>query len=607
ARRGEPEPDQAAAPPPDTPPAHEEAPPPPPPPPAAAPAPAAAQAPTTPWQWSVGLVRVWDSLLHVISPDATFDVGCTLKATNVRSEGEDPAAIALQLMVGDGGTITVDGKTHIQPVGFDGSVKAEHVPLPDIVATVGAFPPGVVQSALLHTDPGIPPGALGPPPGDVVVKGTIAFDDAQLAGAGGPTTEFGAKRLEFGLGELVLPGALPASGPPATADARLTGGTVTLKDMRVARTEPTKIDLHAGSIDAGLDQVTLPGVGPPPPDGGKLQLRGKLAVGDLMVGDAGGSGMDLGMRKIDFATDDFVLPGLLAKEPAKVSAPLRLSKARLSVDDPRVTGTPKAKLNAVAQGFDVTIGELLVPGAMGGVPGDVRLRDARFTLAQPRIDDDRTGRLDVQARNIDVSLNDLVVPGPGAPGFGSGALQLRGQLPLAEPAVAGADPKEFAIGARSIMVGIDQFAAPGSGAVPTRLSLGEVTLASPRVQVTRAAEGILLPFGAATAPPPPTPTRELAPPPTPAPAATKPAIVPPPPPSVPAASSAPPPGIEVDVDRFRLTDGKVVVTDRTVKPFYSGGLAPLDIDVTRLRWPVLAANQLRVAATSAQKGKIVIT
>src|SRR5262245_9410237 len=630
---------------------------PPPPPPPPAPAQTAA-AETPPWKWSVGLIRVWDSLLHVISPDDTFDVGCTLRASNVRSEGEYPAAIALELTVGDGGSIKVDGKAHIQPVGFDGSVRAAQVPLPDIVATVGAFPPGVVQSALLNTDLGIAAGLLAPTPGDVVVKGTIAFDDAYLVGAGGPTTEFGAKHLEFGLGELVLPGALPLEGHPPTADARLTGATVTLQNMRVARTEPTKIDLAAGSVDATLDQVTLPGVGPPPPDGGSLQLRGKLAVCDLMVGDAGGSGMDLGVRKIDFDAGDFVLPGVLAKEPSKVSAPMRLAKAQLSVADPRVTGTAQANLNAVAQGFDVTIGELLVPGAMGGAPGDVRLRDARFTLAQPRIDDERTGKLGVQARNLDVSLNELVAPGPGAPGFGSGALQLRdarftlaqpridddrtgtldvqarnidvsldnlvapgsgapgfgsgalqlrGKLALTDPAVAGADPKEFAVGARSISVGIDKFAAPGGGAVPTRLSLGEVTLASPRVQVTRGAEGILLPFGGTTAPPPPTPTKELAPPPTPAPAATKPAIVPPPPQPVPAASSPPTPGIELDVDRFRLTDGKVVVTDRTVKPFYSGGLAPLDVDITKLRWPALAASQLRVAATSGQKGKIVIT
>ncbi len=302
-----------------------------------------------------------------------------------------------------------------------------------------------------------------------------------------------------------------------------------------------------------------------------------------------------------------MLPGLLATEPAKVSAPLRLAKATLSVDDPRVTGTSQAKLNAVAQDFDVTIGELLVPGAMGGVPGDVRLRDARFTLAQPRIDDDRSGKLDVQARNIDVSLDDLVAPGPGAPGFGSGALQLRGKLALTEPAIAGADPKEFAVGARAITVGIDQLAAPGSGGAPTKLSLGDVMLASPRVQVTRGAEGIVLPFGSSGAPPPPTVSKESSPPPSPAPAPTKPAIVPPPPPAVPVASAPPPPGIELDVDRFRLTDGKIVVTDRTVKPFYSGGLAPLDVDITKLRWPVLAASQMRVAATSAQKGKIVIT
>ncbi len=57
-------------------------------------------------------------------------------------------------------------------------MRATQVPLPDIVATVGAFPPGVVQSALLNTDLGIAAGMLAPTPGDVVVKGTIAFDDA---------------------------------------------------------------------------------------------------------------------------------------------------------------------------------------------------------------------------------------------------------------------------------------------------------------------------------------------------------------------------------------------------------------------------------------------
>jgi hypothetical protein len=609
ARRGEPTPDDATAPT-SAPPAPDEPPPPAPPPAAATPQVAAAQ--TTPWQWSVGVIRVWDSLLHVISEDATFDAGCTLKARNVRSEGEDPATLSLVLTVGDGGTITVDGKAHIQPVGFDGSVRAEHLALPDIVVTAGAFPPGVVQSALLGTDLGIAAGVLAPTRGDVVVKGTIAFDDAQLAGAGGPTTEFGAKRLEFGIGELVLPGALPASGPPATADARLTGGTVTLRDMRVARTEPTKIDLHAGSLDAEIDEVTLPGVGTPPPDGGSLRLHGKLAVGDLLVGDAGGSALDVGIRKLDFTAGDFVLPGLLATDHTKVTAPMRLAKAKLSVTEPRVTGAQPSTLDVQARGFDVGIGELLVPGAMGGAPGDVRLRDARLTIAAPRIDDERAGKLDVRARGVDVTLNDLVAPGPGAPGFGSGALHLKGRLALAEPAVAGADPKEFALGARAITVGIDDLAAQGPGGAPTRLSLGEVTLASPRVQVTRIADGLLLPpFGATSAPPPATASKASSPaavvPAAPEPAKPTAAAAPPPPAVAAPTAAGAPPGLELDVDRFRLTDGKIGVTDRTVKPFYSGGLTALDIDIVKLRWPALTANQVRVAATSAQKGKIVIT
>jgi hypothetical protein len=626
----------------------------------------AAAAETTPWQWLVARIRVWDSLLHVISPDATFDAGCTLKAANVRSEGEDPATLSLVLTVGDGGTIWLDGKAHIQPLGFDGSVRADHVSLPDIVATAGVFPPGVVQSALLTTDLGIAAGVLAPTKGDVVVKGTIAFDDAQLAGAGGPTTEFGAKRLEFGIGELMLPGALPASGPPATADARLTGGTVTLRDMRVARTDPTKIDLHAGSIDAGIDEMTAPGIGPPPPDGGSLRLHGKLSVGDLLVGDAGGSALDVGAHTIEFAAGEFELPGLLAIDHSKVTAPMRLGGGKLSVDEPRVTGIQPNTLDGGARGFDLSIGELLVPGAMGGVPGDVHLRDGRLTVADPRLDDQRSGKLDasahgvdvgiadllvpgamggapgdvrlrdgrltvtdpriddersskldVRARGVNVTLADVVAPGPGAPGFGGGALQLKGKLALTELAIAAPDPKEFGVGARTISVGIDELAAPGPGGAPTRLSLGEVALVSPRVQVTRIAEGLLLPpFGSASAAPPAATGAKSSPPPAaatksppPSPAPAQPAAVPPVPPvtSAAAVGGAPPPGLELDVDRFRLTDGKIGVTDRTVKPFYSGGLAPLDIDITKLRWPALTANHLRVAATSAQKGKIVIT
>src|SRR2546426_8180392 len=64
--------------------------------------------------------------------------------------------------------------------------------------------------------------------------------------------------------------------------------------------------------------------------------------------------------------------------------------------------------------------------------------------------------------------------------------------------------------------------------------------------------------------------------PTPAAAAAAPE---PAPPAAPVAPQAP--AVDVAVESFRLTQGRVLVTDRTVKPFFSGGLSPLDVDVKR--------------------------
>src|SRR5262249_28095492 len=152
-----------------------------------------------------------------------------LTVRRLEGQGDAVAPVSLALAVGDG-SVNVDGKLRVRPLGFDGRVKASQVSLPDVVTTAGAFPPGVVQNARLDADLGVAAGVLAPTPGDVRVEGTIAFDDPKLVGAGGPTFEFGAKHLGFGMKELVLPGALPEQPPIVTADARLTGGTVIVQD-----------------------------------------------------------------------------------------------------------------------------------------------------------------------------------------------------------------------------------------------------------------------------------------------------------------------------------------------------------------------------------------
>jgi hypothetical protein len=146
-------------------PAGEETPPPDPAPaPTPTPVPPPAQAPPPPWTWQVDRIDVWDSLMHVISPDASFDAGCTLGVRNLRSEGADPATIALALGIGEEGTVAIDGRTHIQPLGFAGDLKAAQVPLPDILATFGVFPPGVAQRARLQVDLEVAAGTLAPTP-----------------------------------------------------------------------------------------------------------------------------------------------------------------------------------------------------------------------------------------------------------------------------------------------------------------------------------------------------------------------------------------------------------------------------------------------------------
>ncbi len=635
------------------------APPPPPPAPAPPPQTPSAGAEAAPWQWSVDLVRVWDSLLHVISPDAHFDVGCTMTARRLRSEGGDPASVSIELGIGDGGTLTIDGETRIQPLGFDGRAKAAQVPLPDIAATAGVFPPGVLRWGRLDADLGVAAGVLAPTPGDVRVEGTIAFDEPYLVGAGGPTLEFGAKRLAFGMQELLVPGALPEQpGTTPTADARLTGGTVSLQEMWAVRTDPTPFDVRAASLDATLDQLTAPGVGPPPSDGGALSVRGTMRVAGLFAGNAGGSGLDIGARTADVGVGEFVLPGILAVDPTTVTAPMRLAKATISLAEPSVAGSGPQKLDAGAGGITASIGELLlVPGALGGRPGDLQLRSATLRLAEPRVLDNRAGSLDARAGGIDVAVGDLLVPaatGSGAPpvrlraakldvagprvvdaragkvdvrargidvgvddllapapGGAAGETWLRGaRLTLDVPAIAAADPKEFAVGARSIGVGVEEIVLAASA--PTRVRLRQVTLAAPRVQVTRTPEGLKLPsFGGdgAAAPGSVTTTPTSAPAPSPAaPAAAPVGATPEPSPpsgSAPAPEAAPP--LELAIGSFRLTDGRIGVTDRTVKPFYSGGLAPLEVEVADLRWPAMTMSRLRVEATSAQKGKITIT
>lgn len=169
-----------------------------------------------------------------------------------------------------------------------------------------------------------------------------------------------------------------------------------------------------------------------------------------------------------------------------------------------------------------------------------------------------------------------------------GGLHVRGEITLGELWVAKGDGREFAVGARRIATGIEDVHVPavlpvdpGAAAkAPTRVVLRSLTLEQPYVLVTRTEAGLVLPALASTPPAEPSP-----------------AAAPPPPPT----ASAP---TEIALETLAVHEGRALLSDRTVTPFYWGGLVAMEVDAQRLRLPGPSLGRLRLRARSATEGTL---
>jgi hypothetical protein len=186
----------------------------------------------------------------------------------------------------------------------------------------------------------------------------------------------------------------------------------------------------------------------------------------------------------------------------------------------------------------------------------------------------------------------------------AGDVTVSGTLAFADPWMAKGDGKEFGVGAKTVDIGIEEVRLAGVMATPppatpapVAVKLSALTVATPYVQMTRTPEGIVLPaFGPADAPTSTsttTTTKTKTPPSTAAaPAAT--------------GTTAPAPA-NVTIAKLALTDGRVRVTDRTVKPFWAGDFKPFVFDAKDVQWPDLAMKDLKLKTTSSTKGSVEVT
>lgn len=370
-----------------------------------------------------------------------------------------------------------------------------------------------------------------------------------------------ALALTAGTGTLNADGGLRVAPPGFAGTVRMTD--LSLPELAAAAGALPRDLLQAArlgadlTVEAGL-ATSKDGSALNPSD---VRVHGKLSLADVKLTPPTPPGLSVGVRAIDLAFTELQVPGVLPAPQPDAAAGSASSVTALTAGDVH------ARCNLSVADMNV---------AAAGPQGYT------FSL-----------------RSLDLGITDLLARGAipvahkeGAPESPSGDVQLGGRLTLGDLQLAGTDAKAFSIGAGSLDLPFKDIALPGvlgkaagdATARPLRVALGDIRLAAPSVRITRAPEGFVLPnFSGAPA------AAEPAPQPVPAAA-----------PAVPPA----PPRVAVAVDSLRLTDGNVVVDDRTVKPFYRGGLSALNMQVTKLRWPDLTIGDLRLTATGAEQGTL---
>jgi hypothetical protein len=340
----------------------------------------------------------------------------------------------------------------------------------------------------------------------------------------------------------------------------------------------------------------------------RVDIGGASVVGDLQGGDV--------LPLLHRGPPKETPPAAPAPEPATAAAPWHWAVNELHLDGSKVAlreeGAPlEIGIAAAVRGLSddgepgrleakisVPPGSVTVAGAVRpnppGFGGTVRVeqlpvhdlaRAARAAAGLP------PGLLRSAVLGADLAI-EAGLTAEGAAPARADALHAKGAVGVDALDVAGPDPGVFAASWKRFAVPVEELEIPGvvpgappAARSPMRAVLGAVRLEDPSVQLTRSAEGIVLP--------PPL-----------GPAADGKAPAPPPPPA-PAGSAAPPP--DVTIASFVLARGRVGFNDRTVKPFFAGEIKPLDVDARGIRSQGPVVERFTLSARTPQKGKIDVT
>lgn len=297
-------------------------------------------APAKPWHWALTAAQLTDAKLLVLHKTGRMEVGVAADVHDLAGEGDQPAAVKLGLTVGEG-SLKVDGKVRLTPIGFAGHIVTDKLNVPEVVVASSALPPEMLPAARLALDLNADTGSLAPTPGDLNVTGTITLADVQAA-------------------------------PPA----------------------PQGMRVELRSLTVGVDELHVTGLlAQPGPNQGDLRFKGKISAVDSRVLAPGAKDPAAIVKTIDLTVDEINGPALLAQAAAEGqgAAPRNITvRGKLSLVEPRAVAANPKEFSAAVKSIDVAFDEVLVPSPRDPKPGPLRVRLGDVRIAQPNLRVTRT-------------------------------------------------------------------------------------------------------------------------------------------------------------------------------------------------------------------------
>ncbi|MBI3769199.1 MAG: DUF748 domain-containing protein [Deltaproteobacteria bacterium] len=203
-----------------------------------------------PWTWAVANVTLKDARVHALGGDGPLDVGVEAAAANLASAAGTQTRVALSLAPSGGGTLALAGDLTLQPIGFDGTVRADGLVLAPLTQPIATAQTRLLKNGVATVNLAIAAGTTPKAPSNGArIAGTIDLANLEIASDDPKPFALRWNDLAIELREVTTP-AVP--GPIAVA----------LASVSLVRPEIVATRTYTG---IALPAALTDGASPPPP------------------------------------------------------------------------------------------------------------------------------------------------------------------------------------------------------------------------------------------------------------------------------------------------------------------------------------------------------